>query len=46
MQPDVWTMSTGVTMRGLSDYGDCRGVSILNLSELVKYKTAIRPKKI
>ena len=24
MQPDAWTMSTGVIMRGLSDYADCR----------------------
>ena len=29
MQPDVWTMSTGVIMPGLSDYADCRGMSEL-----------------
>ena len=27
MQPDVWTMSTGVIMPGLSDYADYRCMS-------------------
>ena len=29
MQPDVWTMSIGVIMPGLSDYADCRCMSEL-----------------
>ena len=29
MQPDIWTMSTGVIMPGLSDFADCRCMSEL-----------------